>query len=123
MMGDVVVVVMVNSGQNANFQIAKLRILLATRVRDAESALVGAKVIALEIQGYSPMHHGENSQFPDSPRTDASELGFRRLAEFRHRIRQFLRFSEEAPRSKGIEPRQSIRAVMKHSTPERGRRR
>jgi DNA-binding MarR family transcriptional regulator len=37
---------------------------------------------------------------------DVSELGFRRLAEFRHRIRQFLRFSEEAARAKGIEPQQ-----------------
>jgi len=35
-----------------------------------------------------------------------SEGGFRRLAEFRHRIRQFLHFSEEAARSKGIEPQQ-----------------
>lgn len=32
---------------------------------------------------------------------DVSEAGFRRLAEFRHRIRQFLHFSEEAVRSKG----------------------
>lgn len=52
------------------------------------------------------MSHGENAHFPDSPRTDVSELGFRRLAEFRHRIRQFLHFSEEAARSKGIEPQQ-----------------
>lgn len=52
------------------------------------------------------MTHGENAHFPDSPRTDVSELGFRQLAEFRHRIRQFLHFSEEASRSKGIEPQQ-----------------
>ncbi len=37
---------------------------------------------------------------------DLSEAGFRRLAKFRHRIRQFLHFSEEAARSKGIEPQQ-----------------
>jgi DNA-binding MarR family transcriptional regulator len=37
---------------------------------------------------------------------DVSGAGFRRLAEFRHRIRQFLHFSEEAARSKGIEPQQ-----------------
>lgn len=35
-----------------------------------------------------------------------SEVGFRRLAEFRHRIRQFLHFSEDAARSRGIEPQQ-----------------
>lgn len=52
------------------------------------------------------MTHGENTHFPDPPGTDVSELGFRRLAEFRHRIRQFLHFSEEAARSKGIEPQQ-----------------
>ena len=37
---------------------------------------------------------------------DLSEAGFRRLAKFRHRIRQFLHFSEDAARSKGIEPQQ-----------------
>jgi DNA-binding MarR family transcriptional regulator len=48
----------------------------------------------------------ENDQFSNSRSSDVSELGFRRLAEFRHRIRQFLRFSEEASRAKGIEPQQ-----------------
>jgi DNA-binding MarR family transcriptional regulator len=52
------------------------------------------------------MSHSENARFPVSPDTDVSEPGFRRLAEFRHRIRQFLHFSEEAARSKGIEPQQ-----------------
>lgn len=47
-----------------------------------------------------------DDQFFDSHGSDVSELDFRRLAEFRHRIRQFLRFSEEASRSKGIEPQQ-----------------
>jgi DNA-binding MarR family transcriptional regulator len=37
---------------------------------------------------------------------DVSESGFRQLAEFRRCIRQFLHFSEEAARSKGIEPHQ-----------------
>jgi DNA-binding MarR family transcriptional regulator len=37
---------------------------------------------------------------------DISESGFRQLAEFRRCIRQFLHFSEEAARSKGIEPHQ-----------------
>jgi hypothetical protein len=51
MMGDVVVVVMVNSGQNDKFQIAKLRILLATRVRDGEPALVGSESDSLGNTG------------------------------------------------------------------------
>ncbi|MFZ0592608.1 MAG: MarR family winged helix-turn-helix transcriptional regulator [Bryobacteraceae bacterium] len=37
---------------------------------------------------------------------DVSTAGYRQLAEFRYRIRQFLRFSEEAARSKAIEPQQ-----------------
>jgi DNA-binding MarR family transcriptional regulator len=37
---------------------------------------------------------------------DVSQRQIRALAEFRHRIRQFLHFSEEAARSAGIEPRQ-----------------
>lgn len=52
------------------------------------------------------MVHGENTHFPESRRTDVSELGFRQLAEFRHRIRQFLHFSKDAARSKGVEPQQ-----------------
>jgi DNA-binding MarR family transcriptional regulator len=48
----------------------------------------------------------ENDRSSDSRGVDVSDLGFRRLAEFRHRIRQFLRFSEEAARAKGIEPQQ-----------------
>jgi DNA-binding MarR family transcriptional regulator len=35
-----------------------------------------------------------------------SAAGYRQLAEFRYRIRQFLHLSEEAARSKGIEPQQ-----------------
>ncbi len=37
---------------------------------------------------------------------DISQAGFRQLAEFRHRIRYFLHSSEEAVRSRGIEPQQ-----------------
>jgi DNA-binding MarR family transcriptional regulator len=37
---------------------------------------------------------------------DISAAGYRHLAEFRYRIRQFLHISEEAARSKGIEPQQ-----------------
>ncbi len=35
-----------------------------------------------------------------------SPAAFKRLAEFRYRIRQFLHFSEEAARQHGIEPQQ-----------------
>jgi len=44
---------------------------------------------------YSGAHCGE-----------VSAAGYRQLAEFRYRIRQFLHLSEEAARSKGIEPQQ-----------------
>jgi len=37
---------------------------------------------------------------------EISAAGYRQLAEFRYRIRQFLHLSEEAARSKGIEPQQ-----------------
>lgn len=39
-------------------------------------------------------------------RREISAAGYRQLAEFRFRIRQFLHISEEAARSKGIEPQQ-----------------
>jgi DNA-binding MarR family transcriptional regulator len=37
---------------------------------------------------------------------EISAAGYRQLAEFRYRIRQFLHTSEEAARSRGIEPHQ-----------------
>ena len=37
---------------------------------------------------------------------EISAAGYRQLAEFRYRIRQFLHLNEEAARSKGIEPHQ-----------------
>ena len=52
------------------------------------------------------MVSGEGDHRAEALESDISEAGFRRLAEFRHRIRQFLHFSEEAARSKGIEPQQ-----------------
>jgi DNA-binding MarR family transcriptional regulator len=45
----------------------------------------------------------------DSSRPGCKEIStaeYRQLAEFRYRIRQFLHLSEEAARSKGIEPQQ-----------------
>src|ERR1035441_4003621 len=38
---------------------------------------------------------------------EISAAGYRQLAEFRYRIRQFLHLSEEAARSRGIEPQRS----------------
>lgn len=42
----------------------------------------------------------------EAPHKDVSIAGYRQLAEFRYRIRQFLHFSEELARSQGIEPQQ-----------------
>jgi len=42
----------------------------------------------------------------EAPPDDVSAAGYQQLAEFRHTIRQFLHFSEEAARSSGIEPQQ-----------------
>jgi DNA-binding MarR family transcriptional regulator len=52
------------------------------------------------------MEQGEKGLRSGELDADISETGFRRLAEFRHRIRQFLHFSEDAARSRGIEPQQ-----------------
>jgi DNA-binding MarR family transcriptional regulator len=49
---------------------------------------------------------------------DVSEAGFRRLAELRHCIRQFLRSGEEAARSKGIEPQQHHLLLAVKGLPE-----
>jgi DNA-binding MarR family transcriptional regulator len=48
-----------------------------------------------------PSDHDVRSE---APHRDVSAAGYRQLAEFRYRIRQFLHFSEEAARAKGIEP-------------------
>jgi DNA-binding MarR family transcriptional regulator len=42
----------------------------------------------------------------EAPKRTISQEEYRRIAEFRHRIRQFLHFSEEVARAHGIEPRQ-----------------
>jgi DNA-binding MarR family transcriptional regulator len=52
------------------------------------------------------MVRGEDDRPAEAFGPDVSEEGFRRLAEFRYCIRQFLHFSEEAARSKGILPQQ-----------------
>jgi DNA-binding MarR family transcriptional regulator len=43
---------------------------------------------------------------PERRCREVSAAGYRQLAEFRYRIRQFLHLSEEAARSKGFEPQQ-----------------
>lgn len=47
-----------------------------------------------------------------------SPAGYRRLAEFRRHIRQFLQFSEEAARSHGIEPQQHQLLLAMKGLPE-----
>ncbi len=47
--------------------------------------------------------------------------GYRQLAEFRTRIREFLHFSEEAARSKGIEPQQHQLLLAIKGLPEGSR--
>jgi DNA-binding MarR family transcriptional regulator len=43
---------------------------------------------------------------PETAKRDLPIAAFQQLAEFRHKIRQFLHFSEEAARANGIEPQQ-----------------
>jgi DNA-binding MarR family transcriptional regulator len=45
-------------------------------------------------------------KLPTKPAADISLSSYRALAEFRHQIRLFLHFSEEAARQAGIEPQQ-----------------
>lgn len=52
------------------------------------------------------MISGEDDHRESESAPNISLADFRRLADFRHRIRHFLHFSEEAARSNGIEPQQ-----------------
>jgi DNA-binding MarR family transcriptional regulator len=52
---------------------------------------------------------------------EISAAGYRQLAEFRYRIRQFLHLSEEAARSKGIEPQQHQVLLAIKGLPEESR--
>ena len=54
-------------------------------------------------------------------RREISAAGYRQLAEFRFRIRQFLHLSEEAARSKGIEPQQHQLLLAIKGLPEGSR--
>jgi DNA-binding MarR family transcriptional regulator len=49
---------------------------------------------------------GEAGQRANALKPDVPAVSLRQLAEFRHRIRQFLHSSEEIARSRGIEPQQ-----------------
>lgn len=62
--------------------------------------------------------HGND---PEARRKDVSSAGYRQLAEFRYRIRQFLRFSEETARSNGVEPQQHQLLLAIKGLPERTR--
>ncbi len=58
-------------------------------------------------------------------RADISDTDYRALAEFRHHIRRFLRFSEDASRAAGIEPQQhqlllAIRGMPQGTDPSIG---
>jgi DNA-binding MarR family transcriptional regulator len=54
-------------------------------------------------------------------RREPSAAEYRRLAEFRYRLRQFLHFSEEAARSNGIEPQQHQLLLAIKGLPEEAR--
>ena len=58
----------------------------------------------------------------ETAESDISEDGYRVLAEFRFRIREFLHFSEESARRQGIEPQQhqlllALKGLPHHSRP------
>jgi len=57
----------------------------------------------------------------EAPHGDLSNAGYRQLAEFRYRIRQYLHFTEEAARSKGIEPHQHQLLLAIRGLPEGAR--
>lgn len=57
----------------------------------------------------------------EAPDGNLSEAGYRQLGEFRYRIRQFLHFTEEAARSKGIEPHQHQLLLAIKGLPEGAR--
>jgi DNA-binding MarR family transcriptional regulator len=52
---------------------------------------------------------------------DVSPAAYRRLAEFRHQIRQFLHVSEQAARANGIEPQQHQLMLAIKGLPEGAR--
>lgn len=58
-----------------------------------------------------------------SPRTPVSQPDYQAMAEFRHQIRRFLRFSEEAARRGGLEPQQYLTMLALKGLPDgiRGR--
>jgi DNA-binding MarR family transcriptional regulator len=67
------------------------------------------------------MKSGNHEVRLESADGDLSEAGYRQLAEFRYRIRQFLHFTEEGARSKGIEPHQHQLLLAIKGLPEGAR--
>jgi DNA-binding MarR family transcriptional regulator len=53
--------------------------------------------------------------------SELSAVGYRQLAEFRYRIRQFLHFSEETARTYGLEPQQHQLLLAIKGLPEGAR--
>jgi DNA-binding MarR family transcriptional regulator len=64
---------------------------------------------------------GGHDVYSGARRREISAAGYRQLAEFRFRIRQFLHLSEEAARSKGIEPQQHQLLLAVKGLPEGSR--
>ena len=56
-----------------------------------------------------------------SPRGPVTQPDYQAMAEFRHQIRRFLRFSEEAARQAGLEPQQYLMLLALKGLPD-GRR-
>jgi len=69
------------------------------------STIRAVSVVALGKTNWLPMR-SQAGHHTEALEDDVSDEGLRQLAEFRHRIRRFLHFSEEAARSKGMEPQQ-----------------
>ena len=68
------------------------------------------------------MSKGHRPAKSSTRRREISAADYRKLAEFRFRIRQFLHFSEEAARAHGLEPQQhqlllAIRGLPKGARP------
>ncbi len=57
----------------------------------------------------------------NAPVADLPLSGYQQLAQFRHHIREFLQFSEQAARSHGIEPQQHQLLLALKGLPENAR--
>jgi len=73
---------------------------------ELERKIRSSDIAIRSMCGVCPMVSAEDGLGAEGLGRDVSESGYRQLAEFRRCIRQFLHFSEDAARSKGIEPHQ-----------------